>query len=149
MKAAFFDVDGTLVREGIGVLFIKHLTSKGIFPKEKWNEMVVVLKKYMILKITYQTMQETLIHLWITGIYNIEQKTITNESKIFIESYTDIFPKILEIMQFLKKMQAFFQKVLQVSKGYLKWVMSLRLSDLTTRKLPVVLFFTTIVKSKK
>ena len=102
MKAAFFDVDGTLVEGSLGVLFVKHLTDKGIFPKEKWSLMIDTLKKYLTGKIDYLKMQEILINAWTLGLYGLKQKTIINEAKIFIQNYNGLFKKALEIIQLFK-----------------------------------------------
>jgi len=54
MKAAFFDIDGTLVSGFSGVSFFEFLANKNKFRKKNRDGLVKAVKQYKVSKITYE-----------------------------------------------------------------------------------------------
>lgn len=59
MKAAFFDIDGTLVSGFSGVSFLSFLSDKGIFANENKKRLLEVTERYKNKKATYEEFAKT------------------------------------------------------------------------------------------
>jgi HAD superfamily hydrolase (TIGR01490 family) len=92
-KAAFFDVDGTLIKGLLPCAFPDYLTRKGFFDKKKDNRIQELIRLYREGKLSYRYVSVRVPKLYAAGIKGQKHSEIMKLASTFMKEYSkNIFP---------------------------------------------------------
>jgi HAD superfamily hydrolase (TIGR01490 family) len=102
MKAAFFDIDGTLVKGAMGVAFSDFLAKKGILNKKANDEMQALLSDYKAGKVKYKKFADRIPELHAAGLKGQKQSGIMELAREFMKEYSrNIMPYAKELVSLM------------------------------------------------
>ncbi|MCK5176609.1 MAG: HAD family phosphatase [Candidatus Aenigmarchaeota archaeon] len=86
-KAAFFDIDGTLIRSQIVMEFPKYLMEQKIFSKTAYLNILKVITKYGMGFLTYRNAGIQILEIYADALKDKDEKEILLHSKKFAEEH--------------------------------------------------------------
>ncbi len=103
-RAAFFDIDGTLIKSQIIFDFPRHLHSAGMFEERHILNILKIIAEYELNLLTYRVAGTQILNIYAQALKNQKQSEIQAQSTIFTEHHIKKkYPYTDELITLLKK----------------------------------------------
>jgi HAD superfamily hydrolase (TIGR01490 family) len=102
-KAAFFDIDGTLIKGNLFCAFPDYLSRKGFFDKTANQRIQELWHLYKKGKVTYHYISIRIPDLYGVGIKGKKQSEILEFASAFMRTYNDLFPYSTSLVYLMNK----------------------------------------------